>query len=457
MRLVIIGGSDAGISAALRARELAPETEISVILADEFPNYSICGLPFFLSGETPEAKQLAHRTEFEGLHLLKGHTAVAIDSKRKTVLVENNEGQRREVGFDQLVIGTGAEPVTPPISGFRTPGVYPLHTMDHSFAVKRHLEEKNPRTAVVVGAGYIGVEMADALTVRGLSVTLIGRSKAVLPTVDADLGRLVDEEFRRNGVEVVNETEVRSIKAEGSQLRLMAASGFEKTADLVLVAVGVKPTTNLAASAGIAVGKRGAICVDRHMGTDIGNIYAAGDCAETWHRLLNRYTYLPLGTTSHKQGRVAGENAVGGNREFQGSVGTQVVKVFNLAIARTGLREEEAREAGFDPFTREVTVWDHKDYYPGAHKIVIRVTGDLRTGRLLGAQLIGHWQAQVSKRVDIFAAALFTGMQVDDINDLDLSYTPPLSSPWDPVQLASQAWSAGARAAQKETAQSSSR
>jgi NADPH-dependent 2,4-dienoyl-CoA reductase/sulfur reductase-like enzyme len=456
MRLVIIGGSDAGISAALRAREFAPGTDITVVLADEFPNYSICGLPFFLSGETPDAKQLAHRTEFEGIRLLTNHKAVGVEAKRSIVIVQDKKGQRHELGYDQLVIGSGAEPVTPPISGFRTPGVYPLHTMEHSFAVKRHLEEKKPRTAAVVGAGYIGVEMADALTVRGLEVTLIGKAKAVLPTVDADLGALVDEEFRRRGVEVVNETQIHSIKPDGPQIRLMASSGFEKTADLVLVAVGVKPVTHLAVSAGISIGKRGAIRVNRGMKTEFDNIYAAGDCAETWHRLLNRYTYLPLGTTSHKQGRVAGENAVGGKREFQGSVGTQVVKVFDLAVARTGLREAEAREAGFDPFTREVRAWDHKAYYPGAHEMRIRITGDKRSGRLLGAQIVGHWQAQVAKRVDIFATALFVGMKVDEISDLDLSYTPPLSSPWDPVQIAGQAWSSGAPRDFKEVPQSCS-
>jgi NADPH-dependent 2,4-dienoyl-CoA reductase/sulfur reductase-like enzyme len=188
------------------------------------------------------------------------------------------------------------------------------------------------------------------------------------------------------------------------------------------------------------------------------DIYAAGDCAETWHRLLNRYTYLPLGTTSHKQGRVAGENAVGGTREFRGSVGTQVVKVFDLAVARTGLREVEAKDAGFKPFTSEVTVCDHKAYYPGAREMRIRVTGDRASGRLLGAQIIGHWQAQVAKRVDIFTAALFAGMKVDEVNDLDLSYTPPpLSSPWDPVQIAALAWSSGAPQDLKETQQSSSR
>ena len=226
-------------------------------------------------------------------------------------------------------------------------------------------------------------------------------------------------EFRRHGVTVVTETDIRSMKAEGSQIRLTASNGFSKIADLVVAAVGVKPTTTLAASGGIPVGKRGAIRVDRSMRTEVERILAAGDCVETWHRVLNRYTYLPLGTNlPHKQGRVAGENAVGGNREFQGSVGTQVVKVFELAIARAGLRETEAQEAGFHPFTAEVKAWDHKAYYPGAHELVLRVTGDKRSGRLLGAQIVGHWQAQVAKRIDIFATALFAGLAVDQINNM---------------------------------------
>lgn len=442
MRLVIIGGSDAGISAALRARELAPETEIVVILADEYPNYSICGLPFFLSGETPEAASLAHRTEFTGIVLLKNHTAVGISPDQKIISLRNNHDRLIELSYDRLVMGTGAEPVAPTISGFRTPGVYPLHTMAHSFAIKRHLEERNPRTAAVVGAGYIGVEMADALTVRGLSVTLIGRSTTVLPTVDRDFGTLIEDEFVRHGVKVTNETEIHSIRSDGSTLSLTASSGVEVSADLAIVAVGVRPASTLAMSAGLPVGKGGAIRVNRRMETEVPHIYGAGDCVETWHRVLGECTYLPLGTTSHKQGRVAGENAVGGAREFQGSVGTQVVKIFDLAVARTGLLETEAKKAGFEPFTQEIQAWDHKAYYPGAHELRLRITGDSRTGRLLGAQILGHWQAQVAKRVDVFAAALYAGLRIDEISDLDLSYTPPLSSPWDPVQIAAQSWSA---------------
>jgi NADPH-dependent 2,4-dienoyl-CoA reductase/sulfur reductase-like enzyme len=262
----------------------------------------------------------------------------------------------------------------------------------------------------------------------------------VLKTVDESLGRLVGAELRQRGVEVATGVAVERIAQAGTQLRVVGSEGFSATADLVLVAVSVQPQTELAQTAGIALGERQAIRVSRAMETNVPDIYAAGDCVETWHRLLQAPAYLPLGTTAHKQGRIAGENAVGGHREFAGTLGTQVVKVFDLAVARTGLRDTEAAKAGFEPLTVESTVWDHKVYYPGARELHMRVTGDRKTGRLLGAQIIGHWQAEDAKRIDVFATALFHGMRVDGLNDLDLSYTPPVSSPWDPVQMSAQAW-----------------
>jgi NADPH-dependent 2,4-dienoyl-CoA reductase/sulfur reductase-like enzyme len=206
------------------------------------------------------------------------------------------------------------------------------------------------------------------------------------------------------------------------------------------VVVGVRPDTRLAVAAGVETGVRGALRVDRRMRTNLPDVLAAGDCVETWHRLLGRPAYLPLGTTAHKQGRVAGETAVGGDREFAGSLGTQVVKVFELAVARTGLRDHELAAAGSDPVTIGSVQFDHKAYYPGAHQLHIRITGDRRSGRLLGAQLVGHKDAEVAKRIDIPADALFHGMTVDGLSDLDLSYTPPFGSPWDAMQLAAQQW-----------------
>jgi NADPH-dependent 2,4-dienoyl-CoA reductase/sulfur reductase-like enzyme len=323
--------------------------------------------------------------------------------------------------------------------------VFLLHTMEDSFKVQEYLNERTPRSAVIIGAGYICLETADALIHRGLTVTLVSRPKTVLPTVEPELGKLVEQELASHGVELWTGVEIASIGHENDTLSVLSTTGQKLAADLIIVATGVRPASGLAVAAGLKTGQRGAILVNRQMETSMPNIYAAGDCVETWHRLLRRYTYLPLGTTSHKQGRVAGENAIGGNRSFAGVVGTQVVKVFELAIARTGLLESEARSAGFDPFTTETVGWDHKAYYPGARQLHFRVTGDRTTGRLLGAQLLGHWKSEVSKRIDVFAAALFHEMAVDDLSALDLSYTPPLSSPWDPIQMAAQDWSRAIR------------
>lgn len=453
MRFLIIGGSDAGIAAGLRAHELDPGCEITLVLADEFPNYSICGLPFYLSGETPDWHSLAHRTEFPGITLLPNHTAERIDSQKKAVQVRRTDGSEIALDYDKLLIGTGARPVRPAIEGFDLAGVFPLHTMEDSFAIHRFLEERQPKSAVIVGAGYIGLEMADALTHRGIRVTIASRTERILATVDPSLGEHVEAEMRKHGVEAFNRVEISSIVSSGEQLTVLGTSDFAATADLVLVAVGVRPNSELGIAAGITTGAKGALQVSRHMETNLPDVYAAGDCVETWHRLLNRNTYLPLGTTAHKQGRTAAENALGHIREFAGSLGTQVVKLFDIVAARTGLRHDEALKAGFDPFTIETTVWDHKAYYPGARELRLRVTGDQQTGKLLGAQLLGHKQSEVSKRVDVFATALFHHMDVEELNELDLSYTPPLSSPWDPVQMAAQAWTRALSAARSTSLQ----
>ena len=457
MHLVMIGGSDAGISAALRAREFDPAADVTVVLEDAYPNFSICGIPYYVSGEVTHWRNLAHRTltdlEAAGMRLRLDTTARRIDVPGRKLLVTTAEGGEELVGYDKLVIGTGAVPVRPPITGLSGPdalgpgdGVHLLHSMGDTFAVMRTLEQAAPASAIIVGAGYIGLEMADALTVRGMRVTQMEQLGEVLPTVDPQLGALVHAELAGHGVEVLTGTTVQAINTAppgGSgrlQVQAAAADGtaVTRTADMVLVVVGVRPETTLAAEAGATLGSKGAIAVDPMMRTGLPDIYAAGDCVITHHRLLGE-TYLPLGTTAHKQGRVAGENALGGNRQFAGSLGTQVVKIFDQAAARTGLRDHEAA-AGFDPVTTESAADDHKAYYPGSHRITIRVTGDRTTGRLLGMQLFGHKNAEIAKRIDTAATAIYHGMTVDAVSDLDLSYTPPLGSPWDAVQMAAQAW-----------------
>jgi NADPH-dependent 2,4-dienoyl-CoA reductase/sulfur reductase-like enzyme len=460
VRIIAVGGSDAGISAALRVRETDPEAEVTVVTADSYPNFSICGIPYYVGGEVARWRDLAHRTraglEAAGIGLRLDTAATKVDVAGHALHLAGPDGYQGTIGYDRLVIGTGAVPVRPQIEGLDElgpdDGVHLLHSMDDMFAIMRTLEQTGTGSAVIVGAGYVGLEMAEALTVRGLAVTQLERLGEVLPTVDSGLGALVRAELQEHGVTVRPGADVKRIvrsgPGAGERLRVDAVTADGERigvhAGLVLVVTGVRPETSLAAAAGAALGTRGAIAVDTAMRTGLPDVYAAGDCVITHHRLLGE-TYLPLGTTAHKQGRVAGENAAGGCRQFAGSLGTQVVKVFGQAAARTGLRDHEARQAGFDPVTIASAADDHKAYYPGSHTIAMRFTGDRATGRLLGVQLFGHRHAEIAKRIDVAAAAIYHGMTVEEISDLDLSYTPPLGSPWDAVQLGAQAWTRSQR------------
>ena len=443
-RLFILGGSDAGISAALRARELAPEWEATVALADRYPNFSICGIPYFLSKEVSNAADLAHRKasdiEALGIELLLESPVTMIDAASHRVLIEKNNDGRAE-RYDKLIVGTGAKSIRPRLAGLDLPGVFLLRWMGDTFAFENYMTSRSAHHVAIVGGGYIGLEMAEALARRGVQVTVIEMAPSVMTTIDPDLGKLVGDELKRHGVRVVTSQAIAAIAADGDGLRIEGSNGFQRAADMVLVAVGAQPETALAVAAGMETGFRGAIRVNRRMETNLIDVYAAGDCVETWHRITQTNTYLPLGTTAHKQGRIAGENAVGGSREFQGSLGTQAVRVFDLVAARTGFHDRDAMSAGFNPLSADCVVWDHKVYYPGAKPMTIRVTGDRTTGRLIGAQIVGHYGTEVSKRIDVFASAIHQCMTIEQVNDLDLSYTPPLSSPWDPVQMAAQAWS----------------
>lgn len=474
MRLVIIGGSDAGISAALRARELDPSAEVVVVVADAYPNFSVCGIPYYVSGEVAPWQSLAHRTyadlEATGMTLRVNTRVTEIDAPGQRVQLRTPEGELEWLDYDELVVGTGAVPVVPAIDGLNKgfsgglsgpgalgpeDGVHLLHTMEDTFALTASLERLTPQRAVIVGAGYIGLEMAEALTTRGIAVTMLQRGPEVLATVDAELGALVHAELTAHGVKVITGATVTSIQRSpapaGTTGGRLSVTGSRRDGttliqdtDLVLVVTGVRPDVDLLVTAGATTGDGGAVVVDEAMRTSLPHVFAAGDCVTTHHRLLGS-TYLPLGTTAHKQGRVAGANAVraegGPVARFAGSVGTQVVKVFGLVAARTGLREHEAIAAGFTPLTSQAAPDDHKAYYPGAEPITIRLTGDADTGRLLGAQLVGRYGSEVAKRVDTYATALFHAMTVEGLADLDLAYTPPLGSPWDAVQMAAQTWS----------------
>ena len=441
MKHIIIGGSDAGISAALRIKELAPDHSVTVLLSDAYPNYSICGIPFYLSREVKQWSDLAHRKkadlEAAGIQVRISHRVTRIDTQQQMAFC-----QAQAFAYDQLLIGTGASSVRPPIAGINQEGVFTLRWIDEMLAIDAYIEQHSVRTVLIVGGGYIGVELADALTLRGLRVTLAEYAPTVLQTLDAELGEMVQQRMEERGVSVRIQTKVEAIESVSGtrQLHVFGTPFLSQTADLVLVVAGAQPNTELAQALGLAIGTKGAIRVNRRMETSLPNIYAAGDCVETYHRYLKINDYLPLGTTAHKQGRVAGENMVGGNAEFQGSLGTQVVKVFDRVAARTGLHDRDATRYDLPHRTVQSIFNDHKAYYPGAQELTIRITGNTQTGELLGAQIVGHTGSEVAKRIDIFATALHHRMRIAELNDLDLSYSPPLSSPWDPVQMAAQAW-----------------
>ncbi|KRK33931.1 FAD-dependent oxidoreductase [Loigolactobacillus bifermentans] len=453
-KLLIIGGSDAGISAALKAKELKPQLRVQVLLADEYPNLSICGLPYAVSGEVPNWHSLAHRDLQEltstGVEFQMNMIAKKIDPQQHEVIAHSFAGELQIYHYDHLVVATGAKPKLSGITGIdlartqqQNSKVRVLHTMADYFALETNLTTNSVQNVAIVGSGYIGIEMAEALQKRHLNVTIFQRGAEILSTVDADLGQIVHQKLVANDVQVATNLTVSEINETETKVKVVGVNADQKINtydfDLALVVVGVQPNTDLLVAAGSKTGIAGAVKVDQYMQTTLPDIWAAGDLVETKHHLLGK-AYLPLGTTAHKQGRTAGFNVAGVPRTFKSSIGTQVLKVFDLVVARTGLLAKEAIQADFAPFTVTTDVDDHKAYFPGAHKIKIRITGDQHTGRLLGVQVIGYYGSEVAKRCDIFAVAIFNNMTVAEISDLDLSYSPPVGSPWDAVQIATQNW-----------------
>lgn len=436
--MLIIGGSDAGISAALRARELNGTIKITMILADEFPNLSICGIPYAVSKEVTQWQNLAHRTVNDlkvfDIDFYMNTWATAIDAENHTVTAMRGDDQLTFT-YDKLMVGTGAVPKELPIAG-EGAGIHVLHTMGDFFDIEAQLVQHQPKRAAIVGAGYVGIEMAEALTRRDVSVTLVQRGSEVLSTVEPDLGASVHDALTDNGVTVLTDETITEIQATEAGYHLIGST-TDDTFDFVLVVVGVRPNSELLVNAGAAVTNQNAVVVDDQMRTNLPDVYAAGDLVQTKHRLLGE-TYLPLGTTAHKQGRVAGANIVGRESHFAGIIGSQVLRAFDVIVARTGLLPNEATAAGFMEITTTAVVDDHKGYFPGAEKMTIRVTADKESHKILGAQLVGKYGSEVAKRADVFATAIYNGMTVEAFSDLDLTYSPVVGAPWDAVQAAVQ-------------------
>ena len=439
-RLVVVGGVAAGMSAAARAKRLEPDLDVAVFERSGFCSYTACGLPYHVSGVIADHRALVMRTpsEFaeEGVAVHVRHEVAAIDPAARTVRVRDLErGRERTEPWDVLVLAAGARPAGTGMAGARLPGVFTLRTIEDAQAIRRWIDERSARDAVIIGGGYIGLEMAEAFRARGLTTTVVEREAQVLPLVDADVAQDVAAELSAQGVDVRTGVAVEAITGD-EHVRAVIAGGGELAADVVVIGVGVRPDASLAQEAGLPLGAHGGVAVDERMQTGVDGIWAAGDCCETRHLLHDGDAYVPLGTTANKQGRVAGTNLAGGADSFDGVLGTAVVKVCDLHVGRTGLSEREALAAGFDAVSATITHLSRARYYPGHQPLRVKLVAERGSGRLLGGQLTGR--EGVAKRVDVVAAALHAGATADEVARYDLSYAPPFAPVWDPVLLAAR-------------------
>jgi CoA-dependent NAD(P)H sulfur oxidoreductase len=427
MALVVIGGVAAGLSAAARARRIDPRLEIVVLEKGPVISYGACGLPYFVEGRVNEARDLVVYTpEYfrreRKIDVRTGARAAAIAHARREVVLETGE----RVRYDRLVIATGARCDTSGIAGSAQPHVFTLHTLDDAERLRSFIAEKRPRRAVVVGAGYIGVEAADALRRRGMRVTVLERSAHALLRDDAEFTAAVRRTLEQHGVELRCGMNVGAIEADRVA---------DVPCDLVVLACGFRPNTALAAEAGVELGRSGAIRTDERMQSNLSGVYAAGDCAEVTHLVTGRPTYIPLGTTANKTGRVAGANAAGGRERFPGIVGTAIVGVFGVGFATTGLSVVQARGEGFSPVSARIEAPARPRYFQGT-KTTVELVADRATGRLIGGSVIGEEGA--AGRIDVIATALHSRMRVEDFEQLDLAYSPPFAPVWDPLLIAAQ-------------------
>ncbi|MZD05909.1 FAD-dependent oxidoreductase [Streptomyces sp. SID5785] len=444
-RLVVIGGDAAGMAAASQARRLRGPDELEIVAFERghFTSYSACGIPYWVGGQVEERDALIARTPEE-------HRARGIDLRMRTEVVEIDVPGRRVrardvdggaaswTAYDRLVIATGARPVRPDLPGIDAAGVHGVQTLDDGQALLDTLRSAGGRRAVVIGAGYIGVEMAEALINRGHEVTVVNRGAEPMSTLDPDMGRLVREAMTGLGVTMVDDAEVTAIlTGDDGRARAVATRDAEYPADVVVLGIGVRPETTLARAAGLPLGEHGGLLTDLSMRVrGHAGIWAGGDCVEVLDLVSGRERHIALGTHANKHGQIIGSNVGGGYATFPGVVGTAVSKVCDLEIARTGLREKDARRAGLQYVTVTVESTGRAGYYPGAAPMTVKMLAERLTGRLLGVQIVGREGA--AKRVDVAAVALTAGMTVERMTALDLGYAPPFSPVWDPVLVAAR-------------------
>ncbi|MCJ7671936.1 MAG: FAD-dependent oxidoreductase [Acidimicrobiia bacterium] len=445
-RLLVVGGDAAGMSAAAQARRRTAPDELEIVCFERgsFTSYAACGIPYFVGGLVADAESLVARSPEEhrarGLDVRTRHEVVAIDTARRVLRVRRlDDGVEIDEPFDDLVIATGASPVRPPLPGIEARGVFGIQTLADGLAVHAAvgaLGADAPRRAVVVGGGYIGLELAEALVMRGLEVALVEAAPQPMSTLDPDMGALVADALDNIGIALHLGTPVEAFETEDGRVCGVRTSSGVLPADLVVLGLGVHPNSKLASESGISVGATRGIVVDDHMVTSVDGVYAAGDCVETRHLVSGSPVAIALGTHANKQGRVVGINATGGDATFPGVVGTAISKICKYEVARTGLNEGEALAAGFEAVAATIEGETRAHYYPGTTPIHVKVVAERATGRLLGAQIVGEEGA--AKRVDVLAAAIWNGMSAEKFASLDLAYAPPFSPVWDPVLIAAR-------------------
>jgi NADPH-dependent 2,4-dienoyl-CoA reductase/sulfur reductase-like enzyme len=438
-----VGADAAGMSAASQAKRMrGDDLEVVALERGSHTSYSACGIPYWIGGDVGSVDDLVARTPEEhranGIDLRLRSEATALDMDRREVEVRDHDGAKTyRVGFDHLVLATGARPRRPDIPGIDAPAVLGVQTLDDGERALAALEE-SPRRVVVVGGGYIGIEMAEAMVNRGLTVTVVTRSREPMASLDPDMGRLVHAAMEGMGIDVQTSVHLEAIEtdAEG-RVRAVVTSDGTFDADLVVLGTGVGPETTLAAAAGLTLGRWGGLVTDLQMRVfDAEGVWAAGDCVESIDLVSGNRVHVALGTHANKQGRVLGTNLGGGYATFPGVVGTAVSKVCDLEIARTGLKETDCDAVGYQWLTVSVASTTRAGYFPGAAEITVKLVVEKRTGRLLGGQIVGKEGA--AKRIDALAVALWNQMTVEEISGLDLGYAPPFSPVWDPVLIAAR-------------------
>jgi NADPH-dependent 2,4-dienoyl-CoA reductase/sulfur reductase-like enzyme/rhodanese-related sulfurtransferase len=435
LKLVIVGGVAGGATAAARARRLSDTADITLLERGPYVSFANCGLPYFISGEIEDRADLLLQTPegFDRRYQVKARVlteALEIDRPGHRVRIRGPEGESW-LAYDKLILAQGGNPITPPIPGVDGAHVFKLWTVPDVDRLDGFLRESKPRSAVVVGGGFIGLEMAEAFQKRGLATTVVELAPTVMPVMDPEFGRQIARELQRHQVQVVTGVSVKAIHGEARTVEL--SDGRMLPAELVLLSVGVRAELTLARQAGLALGPSGGLVVDEHLQTSDPDIYAAGDMVEVTQQVSGKHVRIPLAGPANRQGRIAASNAMGVEMKYAGALGTSVVKVLDATAAMTGLSERAAREAGFDVGAAVIHKDHHAGYYPGGEELSLKLVYDRKTARLLGAQALG--KAGVDKRIDVLATALHGQMTVHDLAELDLAYAPPYSSANDPVNL----------------------